>query len=58
MLLVSADFSQVELRLLAQLSGDVLLQELLARTGRQGDLLCHIAAAWLQQQGTAGVCVL
>ncbi|KAG2429354.1 hypothetical protein HXX76_011120 [Chlamydomonas incerta] len=44
-LLVSADYSQIELRLLAHLSGDLRLQQLL-RSG--GDVFRQIAAAWLR----------
>ncbi|PNW81729.1 hypothetical protein CHLRE_06g257800v5 [Chlamydomonas reinhardtii] len=44
-LLVSADYSQIELRLLAHLSGDMRLQQLL-RSG--GDVFRQIAAAWLR----------
>ncbi|KXZ47865.1 hypothetical protein GPECTOR_32g478 [Gonium pectorale] len=41
-----ADYSQVELRLLAHLSGDLRLQELLRR--QEGDAFRHIAASWLR----------
>ncbi|WIA11812.1 hypothetical protein OEZ85_011902 [Tetradesmus obliquus] len=51
--LLSADYSQVELRLLAHFSGDRLLQQLLSQSGPDGDVFSLIAAAWLQQ-GAAG----
>ncbi|EFJ44683.1 hypothetical protein VOLCADRAFT_94989 [Volvox carteri f. nagariensis] len=61
-LLVAADYSQIELRLLAHMSGDLRLQELLKRgveqsEGRGGggggtDAFRHIAASWLRP-GTA-----
>jgi hypothetical protein len=56
LLLPSADYSQVELRLLAHFSGDRLLQQLLSQSGPDGDVFTLIAAAWLQQgsRGLAG----
>jgi len=50
-LLLSADYSQLELRLLAHFSGDLLLQQLLQQSGAQGDVFSLIAAAWLQPAG-------
>jgi hypothetical protein len=56
LLLSSADYSQVELRLLAHFSADRLLQQLLSQSGPDGDVFSLIAAAWLQQgsRGPAG----
>eukprot|EP00775_Hariotina_reticulata_P003333 gene3333-3610_t len=57
-LLLSADYSQLELRLLAHFSGDMLLQRLLQQSGAQGDVFSLIAEAWLQpagQQTAAGI---
>jgi hypothetical protein len=50
-LLLSADYSQLELRLLAHFSGDLLLQQLLQQSGAQGDVFSLIAEAWLQPAG-------
>lgn len=46
-MLLAADYSQVELRILAHLSGDARLQALLSQTGMGGDIFCLIAASWL-----------
>lgn len=47
-LLLAADYSQIELRLLAHMSGDEKLTALLRRAGAQGDAFSLIAANWLR----------
>ena len=37
-----------QLRILAHLSGDIRLQQLLGTAGPAGDVFCAIAAAWLR----------
>lgn len=57
-LLLSADYSQLELRLLAHFSGDQLLLQVLSQSGANGDVFNLIAAAWQQpgqRPGAEGV---
>ncbi|GAX74846.1 hypothetical protein CEUSTIGMA_g2292.t1 [Chlamydomonas eustigma] len=49
--LISADYSQVELRILAHLSGDQKLVHLLRQAGKQGDAFNLIAASFLGKSG-------
>lgn len=47
-LLLACDYSQIELRLLAHMSGDVRLASLLRSAGVAGDAFALIARSWLQ----------
>ena len=55
--LISADYSQVELRVLAHLSGDPQLIHILSQAGFQGDAFALIATAWLRQAQHSGIYV-
>lgn len=55
--LIGADYSQIELRVLAHLSGDPQLLHILAQAGLQGDAFALIAKTWLRQSHhTGGLC--
>ncbi|KAK9804751.1 hypothetical protein WJX72_003400 [[Myrmecia] bisecta] len=47
--LLAADYSQIELRVLAHLSGDSTLIRLLQQAGARGDVFSLIASTWLRQ---------
>lgn len=52
--LIGADYSQVELRVLAHLSGDPHLIHILTQAGLQGDAFALIAKTWLRQSHQPG----
>ena len=47
--LIAADYSQIELRVLAHLSGDPKLIQILRQAGASGDAFALIARTWLRQ---------
>lgn len=53
-LLVAADYSQVELRVLAHLSGDTKLIQILRQAGVGGDAFALIAKTWLRKPHDTG----
>lgn len=53
--LVSADYSQIELRVLAHLSGDPHLIHILTQAGVQGDAFALIAKTWLRPSHQSGM---
>lgn len=55
--LISADYSQVELRVLAHLSRDPQLIHILTQAGLQGDAFALIAKTWLRQSQHLGSAV-
>lgn len=55
--LISADYSQVELRVLAHLSGDPQLIHILTQAGLQGDAFALIAKTWLRHSQHSGSAV-
>lgn len=52
--LIGADYSQVELRVLAHLSGDPHLIHILTQAGLQGDAFALIAKTWLRPSHQPG----
>ncbi|KAA6418852.1 MAG: DNA polymerase I [Trebouxia sp. A1-2] len=57
-LLVAADYSQVELRVLAHLSGDTKLIQILRQAGVGGDAFALIAKTWLRKPHDTDTAVL
>ncbi len=53
-LLIAADYSQIELRVLAHLSGDTKLIEILRQAGVGGDAFALIAKTWLRKPHDTG----
>lgn len=53
-ILLAADYSQVELRVLAHLSGDSKLIQVLRQAGSSGDAFALIAKTWLRKPHEAG----
>ena len=53
-LLLAADYSQIELRVLAHLSGDVKLIQILRQAGVGGDAFALIAKTWLRKPHDTG----
>ena len=52
--LIAADYSQIELRVLAHLSGDPKLIQILRQAGAGGDAFALIARTWLRQAHDTG----
>ena len=52
--LIAADYSQIELRVLAHLSGDARLMDILRQAGVSGDAFALIAKTWLRQPNASG----
>ena len=53
-LLIAADYSQIELRVLAHLSGDIKLIQILRQAGVGGDAFALIAKTWLRKPHDTG----
>eukprot|EP00884_Botryococcus_braunii_P006548 jgi/Botrbrau1/15895/Bobra.40_1s0077.2 len=53
--LLCADYSQIELRLVAHLSRDPALLEVLARAGLEGDAFSLLASRWLHKASPGGL---
>ena len=53
-MLLAADYSQIELRVLAHLSRDVKLIEVLRQAGASGDAFALIAKTWLRHSHHPG----
>jgi len=53
-LLIAADYSQIELRVLAHLSSDIKLIEILRQAGVGGDAFALIAKTWLRKSHDTG----
>ena len=53
--LLAADYSQIELRVLAHLSGDLKLIEVLRQAGANGDAFALIAKTWLRSRNSSGL---
>ncbi len=53
-LLLAADYSQIELRVLAHLSGDLKLIQILRQAGVGGDAFALIAKTWLRKPHDTG----
>ena len=54
-ILLAADYSQIELRVLAHLSRDVKLIEVLRQAGASGDAFALIAKTWLRRSHHPGI---
>lgn len=52
--LLAADYSQIELRVLAHLSGDARLIQVLRQAGTKGDAFALIAKTWLRKSNCPG----
>ena len=52
--LIAADYSQVELRVLAHLSGESKLIQILRQAGVSGDAFALIAKTWLRRASARG----
>jgi len=53
-LLIAADYSQIELRVLAHLSGDIKLIQILRQAGVGGDTFALIVKTWLRKPHDTG----